>query len=79
MAVRVDDTALTGAVHAAIAKVKGIDPTGTKVTATGGVVAMIGIVDDAETARRAYDVVKRIPGVQRIDNRLVSGHQMGWD
>jgi len=30
-------------------------------------------------ATRAFDAVKRIDGVKRIDNRLVSGHQMGWD
>ena len=40
---------------------------------------MVGIVDEAEIARLAYDAVKRIPGIQKIDNRLMSGHQMGWD
>ena len=79
MAVRADDKDLVAAVRAAIAKVKGIDSANTKVESAGGVVAMVGIVDEAETARRAYDAVKRIPGVQKIDNRLVSGHQMGWD
>ena len=79
MAVRVDDQALVAAVRAAIGKVKGVDIDNTKVEATNGVVAMIGIVEDAATATRAYDAVKRIPGIQKIDNRLVSGHQIGWD
>jgi cytochrome c5 len=51
----------------------------TRVESRNGVVAMIGIVEDAEVARLAYDAVKRIPGIQKIDNRLMSGHQMGWD
>lgn len=42
-------------------------------------VAMVGIVEDAEVARQAFDLVKRIRGVRKIDNRLISGHQMGWD
>lgn len=79
MAVRVDDQALVAAVRAAIAKVRGVDIVNTKVEAANGVVAMIGIVEEAVTATRAYDAVKRIPGIQKIDNRLVSGHQIGWD
>ena len=79
MAVRVDDQALIAAVRATIAKVKGVDIENTKVEAVNGVVAMIGIVEEPVTANHAYDAVKRIPGVQKITNRLVSGHQMGWD
>ena len=40
---------------------------------------MIGIVEDAEIARQAQNLVKRIAGIKKIDNRLVSGHQMMWD
>lgn len=79
MAVRTDDSKLIVAVRAAIARVKGVDSANTKVEARDGVVTMVGIVDDAEIARLAYDAVKRIPGIQKIDNRLMSGHQMGWD
>lgn len=79
VALRVDDPSLVAAVRAAIGKLKGIDLPNTKVESANGVVAMVGIVEDASVATRAYDAVKRIPGVQRIDNRLVSGHQMGWD
>ena len=79
MVVRVDDQALIAAVRATIAKVKGVDIENTKVEAVNGVVAMIGIVEEPVTANHAYDAVKRIPGVQKITNRLVSGHQMGWD
>src|SRR5262245_22037191 len=79
MAVRVDDASLVAAVRAAIAKVNGVDIDNTKVEAANGVVAMIGIVEEPLTATLAYDAVKRIPGIQKINNRLVSGHQMGWD
>jgi len=79
VAVQVDDTSLAVAVWAALAKVKGVDPQYARVEVAAGAVVMIGIVEEAAVATRAYDAVKRINGVKRIDNRLVSGHQMGWD
>ena len=78
-AVRVDDRVIASSVRAALARVKGIDLADTRIEVVDGVVAMIGIVEEPVTAARAHDGVKRIPGGQRIDNRLVSGHQMGWD
>ena len=78
-AVMVPDESLVQAVRASLAKVRGVDLANTRVEAERGVVAMVGIVEDAEIARQAQDFVKRIPGVKRIDNRLISGHQMGWD
>jgi osmotically-inducible protein OsmY len=44
-----------------------------------GVVSIIGIVSTADAVQRAHDAVKRIAGIRKIDNRLVSGEQMGWD
>jgi cytochrome c5 len=79
MAVRADDAALTAAVRTALANVSGIDLQSTKVDARRGVVSIVGIVSTPEIVRRAHVAVKRIPGVQKIDNRLVSGEQMGWD
>lgn len=75
----VDDATLMASVRAALAKVKGLDPQYARVEVNDGAVAMIGIVEDAAVATRAYDAVKRVDGVKKIDNRLVSGHQMGWD
>jgi len=77
--VRVDDRQIAAAVREVLGRVKGIDLVNTKVEVANGVVSMIGIVEEPLTALQAHDGVKRIPGVQRIDNRLVSGHQMGWD
>jgi len=37
------------------------------------------IESGSSLARQAQDLVKRIRGVKTIDNRLISGHQMGWD
>jgi cytochrome c5 len=78
-AVRVDDGQLAAAVRKVLATVKGVDLANTKIEVANGVVSMVGIVEEPVTATQAHDGVKRIPGVQRIDNRLVSGHQMGWD
>ena len=78
-AVRTDDAALIAEVRTALAKVSGIDLQSTKIEAQRGVVSIVGIVSTPEVVRRANDAVKRIPGIQKIDNRLVSGEQMGWD
>lgn len=78
-AVAVSDAVLVREVRTALAKVPGVDLPNTKVESEQGVVAMVGIVEDAEVARQALDLVKRIRGVRKIDNRLISGHQMGWD
>jgi cytochrome c5 len=79
VAAQVDDTVLAAEVRAALAKVKGVDLQYAKIEVVKSVVTMTGIVDEADVAIRAYDAVKRISGVKRIDNRLVSGHQIGWD
>jgi osmotically-inducible protein OsmY len=78
-AVTVADDALVADVRAALGKVRGVDLPNTKIESEKGVVAIVGIVENAEVARQAHDLVKRIRGVKTIDNRLISGHQMGWD
>ena len=65
--------------RAALAKVKGVDPQTTKVEADRGVVAIMGLVSNGEAVRQAYGLLKRIPGIKKIDNRLVSGEYIGWD
>jgi cytochrome c5 len=78
-AIRIDDRTLAATVRAALARVKGLDLGTAKLAVADGVVAVVGIVEEPYTAVQVYDTLKRIPGVQRIDNRLVSGHQIGWD
>jgi cytochrome c5 len=75
----VDDTTLVRAVRSALAKVQGIDPQAIKVEADRGAVAMMGLVPNAEAVRHAYGLVRRISGIKKIDNRLVSGEHIGWD
>lgn len=78
-AVKVEDRIIAASVRAALARVKGVDLANTKIQVVDGVVSITGIVEEPLSAVQAHDGVKRVPGVQRIDNRLVSGHQMGWD
>ena len=78
-AVDVDDPALASAVREALSKVKGLSLEHTRIEIKAGVVAIIGIVDTPEIAFRAHDAVKRIAGVKRIDNRLISAHQLAFD
>ena len=79
IAANVDDASLVRAVRAALAKVDGVDIDSTKVEAEHGTVSIVGIVSTVEIVRQAYTAVKRIAGIKKIDNRLVSGEQMGWD
>lgn len=78
-AVRVDDAAIEAAVRKALAGIREIDPQYAGVEVRAGVVVLKGIVSHAVLALRAGDAVKRIAGIRRIDNRLVSGDQIGWD
>lgn len=78
-AVPVDDAALEAAVRKVLAKVKGVDLQDAKLGVKAGVVSIVGIVEHASIAVAAHDAIKRIAGIKRIDNRLVSGDQIGWD
>jgi len=76
---RVDDAAIGIAVRKALAGIREIDPQYAQVEVRDGVVVLKGIVSHALVALRAGDAIKRIGGIQHIDNRLVSGDQIGWD
>lgn len=78
-AVPVDDAALGAAVRKALTAVNGVDLQYVKIAVRAGAVTLTGIVGHADIAIRAGDALKRIAGVRKIDNRLVSGDQIGWD
>jgi len=78
-ATRADDAAIEAAVRKALAGIREIDPQYAGVEVRDGNVVLKGIVSHAVLALRAGDAVKRIAGIRRIDNRLVSGDQIGWD
>ena len=62
-ATRVDDRIIASSVRAVLGRLKGVDLANTKVQVVDGVVSIIGIVEEPETATLAHDGVKRIPGV----------------
>jgi hypothetical protein len=78
-AVSVGDSTLLDGVRSALARVKGLSADGIKVEASGGTVTLTGIVTDAAVARQAYDAVRRIAGIKKIDNRLISAHLLTFD
>lgn len=63
----------------ALAKVKGVDFQYTRINVKDGMVSIVGIVEHASIAVHVQDAVKRIAGIKKLDNRLVSGDQIGWD
>ncbi len=79
IAANVDDATLTAAVKQALAAVRGIDFEYVKFEVSGGELTVKGIVGHAEVAVRAQDALKRITGLKRISNNLVSGDQISWD
>ncbi len=76
---KVEDAAIDATVRKALAGVKGIDFQYAGVEVRDGTVVLKGIVSHALLALQAGDAIKRIAGIRRIDNRLVSGDQIGWD
>ncbi len=78
-AIPVDDVTLAATIRKILATIKGLDLENTKVEVKAGTVSMVGIVSTADIAIHAHDAVKRIAGIRKIDNRLVSGDQIGWD
>jgi osmotically-inducible protein OsmY len=42
-------------------------------------VVIVGMVSNAGIARQAYSAVKRIPGIKKIDNRLVNAGALSFD
>lgn len=78
-AVTVDDTQLVATVRATLRALPDFPQDGIKVEAAAGAVTMSGVVPGAADARRAYLAIRRIPGIKKLDNRLVSGELLGWD
>jgi hypothetical protein len=75
----VDDAALVASARSALSRVKSLAAENIKVEALGGVVTLSGIVTNANVARQAYDAVRRIAGIKKIDDRLISAHLLTFD
>jgi osmotically-inducible protein OsmY len=65
------DRALRRKVYTAIAKHKEINAGSISVTAKGGVVALNGTVPDANQIPKVEEIVKGVPGVTSVTNKLV--------
>jgi len=79
MAVNADDAELYVSVGKAMAAVKGLQTDEVKVEITAGALVLSGVVSHPTLAIQVQDAVKRVPGLKSIQNRLVTGDQMGWD
>jgi len=75
----VDDSELGVAVGKALTAVKGLNAKNIRTEVSAGVLTISGSVDHASLAIQIMDNVKRIPGLKSIQNRLVTGDQLGWD
>jgi hyperosmotically inducible periplasmic protein len=64
------DSALTGKVKSALAADVGLKTLKINVDSAGSVVTLKGQVDNAETKRRAEEVVRKVEGVTSVRNEL---------
>jgi len=78
-AARVDDATLAANARTALGRVKGLPLGNLKVEARDGVVTLVGVVEESHLARSAADALHRLPGLQRLDNRLVPGAMLDFD
>jgi len=75
----VADAELERNVRAALAKTKGLVAKDVKIEVAGGIVALQGVVDDGDQVALAELAAKRVIGVKRVDNKLISKHAFSWD
>ena len=68
----VSDARLEKEVRLALLEKLGEDVLGVTVDAAGGRVLLAGAVDERSTQELAEEVAKSVPGVRRVDNRLVT-------
>lgn len=78
-AVAVDDAQLIANIRAALGTLPGFPEKEIRVESVSGAVVISGVVAKAEDARRAWLAVRRIAGIRKLDNRLVSGELLAWD
>ena len=65
-----DNAQLAGRINAALAQRKGVDMSGLKVEAKGGVVTLSGMVRDANERTRIVDTVRGIRGAETVVSHL---------
>ncbi len=56
-----------------------IQGTGVRVGINAGVVRLMGVAAHAATIKRAEEAVRRVAGVRRVDNKLISGGMLDFD
>ncbi|MEY4600241.1 MAG: hypothetical protein RLZZ445_3038 [Pseudomonadota bacterium] len=79
IAVNADDASLNTAVGKALAAIKGLKTEDVKIEISAGALVLSGVVAHPGLAIEAHDAVKRVAGLKSIQNRLITGDQMGWD
>ena len=75
----VADAELERSVRAALAGTQGLIGKDVKLEVAGGIVSLKGVVDDGNQVALAELAAKRVKGVKRVDNKLISKHEFSWD
>lgn len=78
-AVTVDDAQLAATIRSALSALPGFPEKEVKIESASGAIVITGVVPHAVDARRAWLAVRRIAGIKKLDNRLVSGELLAWD
>ncbi len=62
-----------------LSQVKGMPPAGIRVAVQSGNVTIHGVVGDSEILKRAFSAIRWIPGIQQLDNRLMTAEMIAFD
>ena len=62
-----------------LSQVKGMPQAGIRVAVQSGNVAIHGVVGDSTVLERAFSAIRWIPGIQKLDNRLMTAEMMAFD
>lgn len=76
---KVTDANLQKNILTELSKISGMPSSGIRVNVKNGYVVINGVVGDGEVLERAWQAVRWLPGLQKIDNRLMTAEMMAFD
>jgi osmotically-inducible protein OsmY len=76
---KVSDEALQNKIIEAMSQVRGMPPAGIRVNVKNGTVILQGVVGDSVVLSNATRAIRWIPGIQKLDNRLMTADMLAFD
>ena len=77
--VKLSDDEIQKNILNALSKVNGMPPAGIRVAVKNGNAVINGVVGDDAVLDRAFKSIRWLPGLQKLDNRLITAEMMAFD